>query len=293
MLRKMIGLAAIGLLAMARPAAAIDIMPGDYTVLPPGTNAFLLYGQYATSNKLKVDGVGSIPGSSLGTAVGIARILHYNQFAGVPIGLQAFIPFGGFTQSKIGGLPLHRADGIGDLTLGFTAWPLHSADPRGTTIGITTYLTLPTGNFRGTPGTTGVASIGSGAVTFTPQIGIIQGLGNGFFVDGAVDVAIRGDANELGFRYTRNVSVQVQAYLRYQFSAATNIAIGYSGQFGGKDYVNGVYAGTMTRSDQIRVSASTFLAPNIQIQGMVGIDLSAQGGFQQGFVGTLRLMTLF
>lgn len=293
MLRKMIGLAAIGLLAMARPAAAIDVMPGDYTVLPPGTNAFLLYGQYATSSKLKVDGVGSIPGSSLSSVAGIARVLHYNQIAGIPIGLQAFIPFGAITQSRVGGFPVQRADGFGDLTVGFTVWPLSSNDPRGTTIGITSYLTLPTGNFRGTPGTTGVASLGSGAVTFTPQIGLIQGLGNGFFLDLTADVAIRGDSSEMGFRYTRQASVQVQGYLRYQFSAATNVAIGYSGTFGGKDFVNGIYAGTKTRTDQLRVTASTFLSPTIQVQGMVGFDVNTEGGFQQGFVGTLRLMTLF
>jgi len=293
MLKKVSGFTVLGFLMLAQPAAAIDIMPGDYTVLPSGTNLALLYGQYTTSSKLKVDGVGSIPDSKLGTAVGIARYVHFDTFAGVPVAVQAFIPFGGFTDARIGGFDLRTKDGLGDLTMGFTFWPVSSADPRGTTIGITSYVTLPSGSFGGTPGTTGTASLGSGTTTFTPQIGLIQGLGNGFFLDASADVAIRSDFTDFGFNYSRDPSYQAQAYLRYQFSKTTNVSFGYSGLFGGKDFVNGTYTGTKTRSDQLRLFASTFLAPTVQLQGMIGTDIAAEGGFKQDFVGQVRLLKIF
>lgn len=280
----------VGLLAMASPAAAIDIFPADYTVLPAGTNAVLVYGQYSSSGELDVDGVGDIPSSELGVAAGIARYLHFNEIGGVPVGIQAFVPFGSFADARIGGVDQVTEDGLGDLTVGVTAWPIHSAEPTGTTIGLTTYVTFPTGAYDFAPNT---VNLGSGAWTVTPQIGIIQGLGNGFFFDGAIDVAFRADHDEGGVEVSRDPSAQVQAYLRYQFSQGTNVAIGYSGTFGGKDFYNDAYAGTKTRVDQIRATASTFVTPTLQISGMIGTDVNAEGGFKNDFVGTLRLLKLF
>lgn len=274
----------------ASPAYAIDIFPSDYTVLPAGTNAVLVYGQVAKSDTFDLDGLGEIPSSELGSVAGIARYLHFNQLGGVPVGVQAFLPFGAITDAKVGGTNFNKNDGIGDLTVGVTAWPIHSAEPTGTTIGLTAYLTLPTGAYKFGPAE---ANLGSGTWTVTPQIGIIQGLGNGFFFDGALDVAFRADHDEQGLEVSRKASTQAQAYLRYQFSAATNIAIGYSGTFGGKDYVNDTYTGTRTRVDQLRLTGSTFLSPTLQLSGMIGTDVNVEGGFKQDVVGTIRLLKLF
>lgn len=274
----------------AAPAGAIDIMPGDYTVLPAGTNALLLYGQYSQSSELNIDGVGEIPESELGVGVGIARYLHYTNVGGVPVALQAFLPFGTFNEARIGGAEPLTRDGLGDLTIGVTAWPVSSAEPEGTTVGVTAYISAPTGAFRDEPG---AINIGSGTWTFTPQVGIIQGLGSGWFFDGAVDLAIRADHEEDGVEFSRDASLQVQAYLRYQFSAATNVSFGYSGTYGGKDFVNDTYAGTSTRVDQLRLFGSTFLTPTLQLHGMIGTDVKTEGGFKNDFVGTIRLMKLF
>lgn len=292
MFKKFLGSAAIvAALAAVQPAKAIDIMPGDYTVFPKGTNMFLLYGQYSHASKLKIDAPGpAIPGSDLGVAIGIARVLHYNEIAGIPVGVQAFIPFGGFTSARIGGQKQRTQDGLGDLTMGATIWPVNIPGPTGTTIGLTAYVTAPTGNYSARPGT---VSLGSGTWAFTPQLGIIQGLGNGFFLDLAADVAIRDDHREFGLTIRRDPSYQAQAYLRYQFSPTTNVSFGYSGTYGGKDFVGGTYARTKTRQDQIRVFASTFLTKTTQIQAMVGTDVSAQAGFKQDVVGTIRLLQLF
>lgn len=283
---------ALGLALPASGAKAIDIMPGDYNVLPSGTNAFLLYGQYSTARNLRVDlpGVGKVPDSELGVALGIARYLHYSDIAGVPVAVQAFLPFGGFTQARIGGQGQRKEGGIGDLTAGLTVWPVNTTGPYSTTIGVTAYVTAPTGNYSARPGT---VSIGSGTWSVMPQIGLIQGLGGSFFLDVAADVNIRDDHRELGQKISRDPSTQFQAYLRYQISAASSLSFGYSGLFGGKDSVGSSYVGTKTRSDQLRVFASTMLTPTLQIQGMIGTDIYAQTGFKQDVVGTLRLLKLF
>ncbi|MDD2867843.1 transporter [Neomegalonema sp.] len=274
----------------AGPAAAVDVMPADYTVLPSGTNAALIYGQYTTAGKLHVEGAGEVPDSRLDTAVGIARLLHYSDLDGLPFAVQAILPFGGLTEARIGGADLETENGVGDLTLGLTVWPLNTSGPYGTTLGVTTYVALPTGDHSGTPGT---LSLGSGSFNITPQIGLVQGLGGSLFLDATADMTFRQDHDHFGVEHSRDPSTQLQAYLRYQTSPSTSFSLGYSGLFGGEDYVDGVYQGTKTRSDQVRLFAATMLSPTVQIQGMLATDLRTEGGFEQDVVGTIRLMKLF
>lgn len=277
-----------GTFLTATPAAAIDVSPGDYTVLPSGTTIGLLYFNYGTSKTLNVDGAGNIPGSKLQTEVGLLRGLHYTDIGGVPVLFHAILPFGSISTARIGGVDQPVDDGFGDLTLGATVYPIHSNDPTGTTLGFSTFISAPTGAYDANK-----LSLGSGTWTFTPQIGLQQGLGNGFFLDVYADTAFRLDHTESGQDISRSPSTELQAYLRYQFDQKTSVSFGYAGFFGGKSEVNDVYTGLKTRSDQLRLFANTFVLPDVQLQGMVGTDLDAKGGFKQDFVTQVRLMKLF
>lgn len=278
-------------LTLAPGAAwAIDVSPGDYTVLPPGTNLLLGYAQYSTAGELHLDGGGEVPSSDLDVAVGLARYVHYTQLGGLPVAVQAILPFGTL-DARIGGVDQPIADGLGDMTLGATVYPFHPADPgdpTGTTVGLTAFLTLPTGAYDPAK-----ISLGSGTWTLTPQVGVIQGLGNGFFFDGVIDVAFESGHDEGPIAFSRDPSVQAQAYLRYQFSPATSASVGYSGKFGGKQFANDSYTGLKTRSDQVRLFANHFFTPAFQVQGMIGSDLNVQGGFKTDFVTQLRLLKVF
>jgi len=270
------------------PAAAIDVSPGDYAVLPSGTTIGLLYFNYATSDTLKIDGAGTIAESKLQTEVGLLRGLYYSDIGGVPVLLHAILPFGSISTARIGGADQPVADGFGDLTLGATVYPIHSNDPTGTTLGFSTFISAPTGAYDANK-----VSLGAGTWTITPQIGLQQGLGNGFFLDVYADTAFRLDHTEGGQDISRSPSAELQAYLRYQFDQKTSVSFGYAGFFGGKSEVNGTYTGLKTRSGQLRLFANTFVLPDVQVQAMVGTDLNAEGGFKQDFVSQLRLMKLF
>lgn len=273
---------------MAGEARAIDISPGDYTYLPAGTNIGLAYLTYQSASSFRDKAGNSFPDSKGEAAIGIARLVHYGETAGVGWGLQAFVPFGAISQARIGGADLAKADGLGDLVLGATLFPIHSADPTGTTIGITGYLGLPTGNYSPTK-----ASVGSGAFTFTPQLGINQGLGNGFFLDVALDGSFYGDHTNDGISVKQDPTLQTQAYLRYAVSKATSVSFGYSGTFGGQIYFNGIAGLTKTREDQLRLFANTFVTQTLQVQGMIGTDVSATGGFKNAIVTQIRILKIF
>ncbi len=277
------------LLAISTCASAIDIYPGDYTILPPGTTLALGYLGYTPSSTFRLDGVGEVPNSSLDQTVGIARVLHYTQIAGMPVAFQAYLPFAKLTDVKVGGASQPTNNGLGDLTLGATAFLVHRPDPLyGTTVGFTAYMSVPTGKYD-----YGRVGAGAGTVTFTPQLGLIQGLGRNLFFDGALDVAAQLGHDYSGYRISVRPSIELQTYLRYQFTPATSVSFGYAGFFGGKQYVNDTYTGQETNSSQLRLFASHMLTPTWQISGMLGKAIATEGGFKNSYSAQLRVMKIF
>lgn len=275
--------------SFAVPAAALDVMPADYTILPAGTTLGLGYLQHSSSDRLKIDGLGKVPNSSLDTTIGLARVLHYSQIGNLPVGYQAFLPLARLSNARIGGQRPGVSDGIGDLTLGFTAFLMQPADAaRGTTLGVTGYLSLPTGSYDEDE-----LSVGAGTYTVTPQIGVIHGLGNGWFVDATADVSFLKDHREGGLKYSTDPITHLQAYMRFQPSMERSYAVGYSGLFGGKQDVGGSYTGQKSRSDTLRLVATQMLAPTWQIAGMLSTDVRAEGGFRDKYGVLVRVMKIF
>lgn len=277
------------LVAMTTPALAIDVEPGDYIPLPAGTNAFLGYYQHLKSDTFSLDGT-EVPASELSANIGIGRYLRYFDVSGTPVGVQAILPFGSFSDATVGGAALPKGDGIGDLTVGATVWPLAAApdDLTGTTLGFTLYASAPIGDYE-----FGGANLGKGGTTITPQIGLIQGLGGGYFLEASYDVTYTRDFDASGIDVAVDPLHQAQVWVRRQFSPATYVALGYSGLRGGDISGNGVSTGLQTSSDQARLSVGHFISQTTQISGRIGYDFNAKDGFKAEPVFQLRLLQLF
>lgn len=283
---KLWGLAVAG--AVSLPAQALDVSPADYAWQPDGTKLLVLYGQHTTASTLRLDGAGEVSRSQSDVTVGMIRGVTYKQIGGLKTAWQFILPVGNIASSRIGGVDQPVSDGVGDLILGFTAYALESSEPDGTTLAVTLYLNAPTGAHD-----VDRVSLGKGTWTATPQVGIIKGLGNGFFVEGTLDVAFTRSKEHEGIKVSHDESTQFQGYLRYQFDPAKALSLGYSGRWGGDQYSDGVYAGTRTRSDQIRLTGSAFLSPSSQLQVMLGRDVKVDGGFKTDLVGQLRYLKVF
>lgn len=286
---KVVALLAGATLALATaPARAIDVAPGDYAIAPSGTNAALLYLQHQGADSFKLNGSG-VPGSKLRANVMVMRGLHYSEAFGMPALYHAILPGVGFDTARIGGVDQGTAEGFGDLTLGFTVWPVQPDNPdTGTTLGVSMFVTAPTGNYDVTK-----IGAGAGAWTLTPQVGLIQGLGNGFFLDGALDAAFSFDHDENGLTVSREPAYQAQIALRKQFSETTSVSLGLSSQMGGKVKIDGVDTGLRARRDQVRLYANTFVTPTVQLQGMLAKDIRGDGGFKNSHMLEIRLLKLF
>jgi hypothetical protein len=274
--------------ALAAPAQAMDIAPGDYAVPPPGTKLALYYGQYTSSRTLHVDDSGTVADSGLGSQVNLLRFARYGEIGSLPYAVQAIVPFGGFDQAKVGGIEQKTAAGVGDVVLAASIFPVPAGSPRDMTVGLTAFLALPTGEYAAD-----AFSIGSGTTTATVQLGVIRPLTARFSLDAAVDVSLAADHAEAGVEYSQDPQAEAQAYLRFALSRETNLSFGYAGFFGGKRHADGVYRGSSAEASQLRVFADTFITPTFHVQAMIGRDLSRQGGFEADLVGQLRLLKIF
>jgi hypothetical protein len=279
---------ALGLIAAAGPAMAIDGTAGDYTYPGDGVKLLLLYGQYQSADSFNLDGAGEVPDSKLSLTFGLLRGVSYQDIAGMKTALQFFVPVAHFNNARIGGGVPGTSGGLGDLTIGATIYPLTSNEPNGTTVGATLFVTMPTGNYE-----LGQPSIGSGSWSVTPQFALQQGLSRGFFWDSYVDATFTKSREHDGVEVSTDPSYQLQTYLRYQLSPTTALAVGYSAKRGGKQSLDDAYAGTKTDSDQIRLQANTFISATTQVQLLLGKDVSAEGGFENDIVAQARIGLVF
>lgn len=273
---------------LAAPSEAMDIAPGDYAVPPPETTLMLYYAQYSRSQALRVDDTGSIADSKLDLQVNLLRFARYGEIGALPFAVQAIIPFGGFDGARIGGVEQKTAAGLGDVVLAASIFPVRARNAGGMTVGLSAFLALPTGEYAAD-----AFSIGSGTTAATVQLGVIRPLTAHLSLDAAVDVSITADHTEAGVAYSQDSQAQAQAYLRFALSPQTNVSLGYAGFFGGKRHADGVYQGLSAEARQLRVYADTFITPTIHVQGMLGRDLSRQGGFEADLVAQLRLLKIF
>lgn len=281
--------AAVTALALSTEAArAIDVGPADYMIVPSGTTVGMVYWQNLSSDTLVI-GDTEVPGSKFKADVVILRTLNYFQLGNMPATFHIVAPFSNIGTANIGGAPQETSSGVGDLTVGLTVWPVQPSNPEtGTTLGVSLFANLPTGKYE--PGAIG---IGEGTASLTPQIGLIQGLGNGWYFDGVLDVAIHMDHDENGVTHERDPSWQAQAMLRKQWGSATSLTVGYSSQWGGDQIIGGTPTGLKVERDQVRLYGTHFLRPDLQIQGMLAKDIKVDGGFKYDSVAQLRLVKVF
>lgn len=292
-LRRALGASACFLVAFlsVRPASAIDVDPGDYTTVPAGTTLAVGYYQYATRGKLDVRGVGNVPDSRLDSQVGIARFVHYTDVFGVRVAPQILLPFGGLYNAQAGGQTLPSVGGLFDPILALPIWALNQPGQR-RWLGIAPYLSLPIGSYgRDRP-----LNPGNGRWTGILQVGFVQGIDENWSFDLTVDTTFYGDDSRSGRarqRLSQSNSYQVQPWIRYRISPSSEVALGYSGTFGGFQKLDGISNGAATIAHTVRLSYSQFLSPTWQLSGRIGRDISVSGGFRQDFFLQARLLKVF
>lgn len=286
--------AAASIMLAVSPAAAIDVDPGDYTALPPGTSAFLMYGQYAQRNSINVIGTGNIgQGYELDSAVGIARFVHWIEVAGITVDPQLLIPFGSLYNGRIAGSRVPSSTGMANPIVAATAWLINKPDPvYATYFGVTPFFSIPIGKFD----RDAALNIGSDAFQATLQAGYIQGIAPKFHIEFYGDATFTTDSRVGGSvrQYLQqDASFQLQSYLRYEAAPGIFLTAGHSYTFGGNQYIAGIRNGLRTEGHQIRGIVQAFLDPTTQIQVGLFHDFGVRGGFSQDIGMKVRYLKVF
>lgn len=283
--------AAVAAMVASQPmvAAALDVQPADYAWVGDGRTLAIAYAQHQQSDTYFGDDGAEVADSKLRAQVLVLRAVHYREMAGEKFAFHAVLPIANFDHVSVGGNRLATNDGIGDLTLGATWFPQVSSDPMGTTWGVSAFVTAPTGEFD----PNAQLNLPSGTWTLTPQVGMVQGLGNGFFLDAGAEANIYRDFDRAGVSYERDTSYQAQAYIRYQYSDATAFSLGYTAKTGGDLFADGNDTGVKTQFEQVRLLGSTFVTQSQQAQVMIGKDVSGKGGFAMEPLVEFRFVSVF
>lgn len=284
------GVAALSLSAAS--AFALDIQPRDYRLLPAGTNLALAYYDFAHRSSVKIDNGPTYKNNTmLDSHIGILRYVHYTELGGLPIAVQALLPFGGLTNGKIAGAGLENAGGFGDPYLSVVIWPYHNAE-QGTDVAIASYTQPPLGNYDRSR----ALNLGSNRWTQDFQVSLTQSLGKSLTweIEGdAIFYSNNTKANAASQTLKQDPTFQLQSWLSYDLTPTSYIAAGYNGYFGGKQEVAGAPNGFKTSLHEVRATYAQFVTSSVQVLGSLYHDLAVDGGFKRDIGLTLRVLKVF
>lgn len=269
---------------------ALDVDPGDYTALDPGTKMGLLYLQHAERDGLYANGSKVQGHNVLDSNIGILRGVSYQNLGNTLTNLQVLLPFGQL-KGRDDSSALGSQSGIGDPILAGAYW-LYDNPSKGRSLAITQYLYLPLGEYhRGDP-----LNLGENRWKYVFQGGYIHGFNQQWFLDVTADVTVFGKNDDYtyeGLDMKQRPQYQAQSYLRYKATPKLELYVGASRLWGGETEVAGVMQSDQPDQKKFMVGASYFIAPKTQVLATCGQDFSVENGFKEENRLNFRLLHVF
>ncbi|HEX5325467.1 MAG TPA: transporter, partial [Acetobacteraceae bacterium] len=94
-------------------------------------------------------------------------------------------------------------------------------------------------------------------------------------------------------RLTQQPTYQLQPWVHYYVSPKASVGLGYFGQFGGVQQLDGFSNGLRSNEHAIRANVQYFFTPTLQLSTTVAHDVAVTGGFRQVFLLDVRLALVF
>jgi hypothetical protein len=294
--RALAALAALATLAFSPFTVAVEVDPGDYTALPAGANAFVVYGQYAKRNALYASGNRVPIDAKLDSSVGILRVLRVVAINDKwTVDPQFLLPFGslkaGHDLAALG-----SASGIGDLILN-TAFKYKIDEKSGEVLGISPFLWLPTGKYDASK----PLNLGEKRWKFALQAAYTRPVTDRVRWDILGDVQVHGDNDDCRAACGSATDVKLkqdalhhwQTHLRYQVAPSLFAAVSFGHVQGGSTTIDGVAQSNKQKTTYARLAAGYFVTPTTQVLTTLGRDLQVDTGLKENIRLNLRLFTIF
>lgn len=290
--RRVLPVVAAAAACFGSPCHAIDLEAGDYTALPAGTNVGLLYLQHAARDKLYSRGQRLPSSGSLVSDIGILRGVHFTELGGYIANPQFLLPFGRlYGKGGLGGLGSNT--GVGDLILAAAVFGSRPGDT--VHYAVMPYLWLPTGQYDRTD----PLSLGENRWKAALQVGGSMPLASALTVDLMADVTVFGrnrdanDGNGGATTLSQKPFFDVQAHLRYQANASTDLRLQLAQSFGGETKLAGTWQDNRLSSTRVKLGVGHFFRPGTQVIGSYLQDLKVREGFKISRGVQVRLLQLF
>jgi hypothetical protein len=277
--------------AASRAEAQEEIEPYEFTVLPAGTNLALGYYAYGHDTDFNIARGPTVKNSGVEINLGVGRYVHLAEAFGYAAGFEIFQTFGSLSGAHVDGARVGSAFGAQNTALAAFIWPYVNQAAK-TNVILVGFLFPPSGTYD----SRSAINLGDNRTRGAVQIGITQGIGEHFGFDAALDAEFYGaNDNEVpgDLRLTQNTSYRAQLWVNWRWTKAFSTSVGYEGIFGGSQYVNGVFNGSKTEMQRLRVNAALFVTPTLQTMLELNHDLHVVGGFKQEFGATLRVLYAF
>jgi hypothetical protein len=232
------------------------------------------------------------------------------SISGMPFALSASLPYAHLDNAELGGQDQSAQSSFFSpnvfATLGVIVDPQNQR-----TLGISTYLLFPAGNYDS-------AKVVNAATphqtVVVPQLSYEEGLGKfspslkNFWIDVFGGAAFHGDGDNpvtiggAGFdRTEQRDSYDVNVYLRYSWNPLTFAALGIETSWGGEQIARGGALGALVGDVSLgkdayvkgHVQFGFPLSESFQVSADLTHDFEREGGFKEDFTAEMRLSTFF
>lgn len=277
--------------ALSLPADALEFSPGDYEMMPANKTFALAYFQYAHSDEYYSQGNKAAGDYRLRSEATLLRFIHgFRPAENVSIEPQIIIPFAR-ADAMGDATPLGRASGMGDIIVGMPF--KFSMDNEGADIlSLAPFIYAPTGAYNNEK----ALSVGENRWRYLMQGVWIHHFSDAWAFTTGADISWTTANNRYGnnnARLSQSPRYEYQAYLSYNIAPATQFGFGGGWITGAKSRIDGISQYDRLDSTYVRISASHFVTPAVQVQFSGGRDISVEQGFRQDTNISLRLGYLF
>lgn len=276
---------------LSQPVYALEFSPGDYEMLPADKSLLLAYFQYAHSDAYFSQGNKQQGDYRLRTEASLLRFIHaFRPQENISIEPQMILPL--IKASALGDASaLGESSGMGDIILG-VPFKFDLAGAGVNIVSLAPFIYLPSGAYDNEKS----VNAGENRWRYLLQGVWIHHFSDSWAFETGADVSWVSRNNEYGAdkaTLQQTPRYEYQAYLRYNLTPATQFGIGGGWITGAQSSINGQDQHDKLDSTYMRISASHFITPKMQLQVSGGRDLSVEQGFRQDTSISLRLGFLF
>ncbi len=277
-MKKLLSAAAICLL-LALPEVSLAANARDYIPAPPGTFLFCAYFNHITANKLYKNGEKVSNDFNLSQNIGIFRPVYYTQIGPFTIDPQALIPYGDVSLdgAAVGGNQ-YSATGFADPVVLATLWFVN--DPKDKLwVGFTPWITLPLGEYDRNR----VLNLGANRWAVKPEVGLVKGFGEKFYVDLIVNGEFYTDNDDFGsgflpVRLEQDPTVGFETHLSYDITKQWFVSLDYYYVYGGETKVAGIPQNDRMSNHGLGISLFWGIGSNNQLMIEYRDDFSVRSG---------------